>query len=58
MDWSYFTDSNVKRIPNLRYNKLHGEIPEDALNSSNWLAFRPYIYYQQKGYDYTNWDGR
>lgn len=58
MDWSYFTDANVKRIPDLRHNKLHGEIPDKALNSPNWLDFRPYIYYQQKGYDYTNWDGR
>lgn len=58
MDWSYFTDAKVKYIPYLTYNKLCGEIPEEVFKSDKWIEFSRYIYPQQKGYGFINWENR
>lgn len=55
MDWSYFTDANVKRVPEFQGNRLHGVIPQEVFDSNNWKYFRHTIHCQQKGYGYTNW---
>lgn len=57
MDWSYFTDENVKNIPFLRENRLHGVIPQEVLVSPNWQSLRSVIANQQEGYSFTNWNG-
>lgn len=57
MDWTYFTDNDVKNVPILRENRLHGIIPQEVLDSPNWLSFRSCIAAQQDGYSFINWNG-
>lgn len=57
MDWSYFTDPKVNKVPNLQRNRLHGEIPQEVFDSQNWIYFHNNVVGQQEGYSYTNWNG-
>ena len=51
MEWRYFTE-NIGYFPDLHYNRLSGEIPEEVLTSERWEGGRANLTGQQRGYGY------
>lgn len=51
MDWRYFTE-DVGIIPDVMYNHLHGEIPDEVLQTERWKTYWEFLYNQADGYGY------
>lgn len=51
MDWRYFTEDKGY-VPELIYNHLHGEIPDEVLSTERWKHTWAALYNQEGGYGY------
>ncbi|MBE6283891.1 MAG: hypothetical protein E7098_06070 [Mediterranea massiliensis] len=54
MDWRFFTEEKGI-VPELDYNWLSGEIPEEVFATENWKIYGMRIRNQRDGYWFSNW---